>query len=613
VGRHLIKKSWSDPHWEKSNGGVVAFEKGTLYGLPVYGQRRVNYAPIDPKLSRELFIKEALVAGQMESNAPFWQHNSALIRQVEELEHKSRRPDVLISDDVLYDFYNKKLDDSVVSVAALDKWRRENEAANPKILYLSKEDLMRHDADGITIEYFPKTMEVGGVKLALTYHFEPGAPRDGVTLAVPVYLLNQIDEKKMEWLVPGMVKEKVAALLKTLPQKFRRHFVPLPEWGAKFAEKHEKPEGVLLDVIREEAAAEFRIDIKASDFKLEAVAPHLFLNYKVIDEHGRQLDMSRNLAQLRSEWGIKAREAFQEIASANVPTGDDAFERMEDWSCGELPDIMEIRRKGMSLIGHPAVVSHGDYCSVEVFDDPQEAERETRAGVRNLVKLILKEQVKYVRRILEDLQMAYVQASSIPPLTRAFKDYEELKEAVLDLALNQIMRERDLPNNKESFDALCQQAKNKLSLLAQEIARLINSVVAAAAQTHKKVKQAKVPDSVIADINGQVSRMFPANFLASVDYAYLKHYPRYLKAIEVRLEKYRSNPERDAANMAEIEKFTKLYIRAVADRKGVRDEQLDAFGNAIDELRVSLFAQELRTPFPVSVKRLQKMWQLMQR
>lgn len=608
VGSHLLKKSWSEPHWEKKAGNVVALEKGTLYGLPVYTLRKVNFAPHDAKLARELFIREALVQGDFESRAPFWQHNQALIREIQELEHKSRRPDVLVDEQMVYDFYDQRLSAEVCSVKTLDAWRGENEKKNPKILYLTRKDLMRHDASGITIEYFPKKIEMAGITMALNYNFEPGSPRDGVTLTVPLFALNQIDEVRLQWLVPGMVKEKVQALLKSLPQRYRRHFVPLPEWAKQFALKYETPSGDLYEKIIEEARSTFRLDMKRSDFKTELMAPHLFINYKVVDEHGRQLGMNRSLPQLKSELGAQARETFQNIAAKDAQVAQDLQDRIVDWSFGVLPDVMEIQRKGVSLIGHPAIVDQGEYCSIEVFDDPEQAARLSRLGIRKLVKIQLKEQIKYMDKGLKPLQTTQMQASAMEVLAPSFDSFEDLKQQIVEAAIEQIMDEEELPQNAEQFENLCRTAKSKLNLLGLEIGRMISSIVSEAAAVQKKLNGFKAYPAVQADIVQQLRDLFPKRFVQVVPFKYLRHYARYLKAIAVRLDKLRANEARDAEKMADIAAMTTPYKRELAKRKGVADPRLDEFGNLLQELRVSLFAQELRTPMPVSVKRLTKVW-----
>ncbi|MCF0254245.1 MAG: ATP-dependent RNA helicase HrpA, partial [Duodenibacillus sp.] len=237
AAQHLLKKSWAEPHWEKSRGEVVAFEKATLYGVPVYGQRRVSFARHDPALCRELFIREALVEGEFETRAPFFAHNRRLVREIQEIENKSRRLDVLVDESLIEAFYADKLPESVVDAVSFEAWRKEAEKDNPRLLYLSKDELMRHDASGVTTEFFPKSKAMAGVTMALTYHFEPGSPRDGLTMTVPIYALNQIDPLACEWLVPGMLKEKVQSLIKSLPQRMRRHCVPIPDYAARFFEK----------------------------------------------------------------------------------------------------------------------------------------------------------------------------------------------------------------------------------------------------------------------------------------------------------------------------------------------------------------------------------------
>ena len=334
VGAHLLKKSLSEPHWEKRPAQVSAFERATLYGLPVYHRRRVAFGKQDPARARELFIRGALVEGEFDTKLPFFAHNRKLLADIEQLEHKSRRQDVLVDDELIYAFYDQAIPAGIHSGAAFERWYRDEvkQAGQPddklRLLYLSRDDLMRHEAAGVTTELFPKRATMAGVEMALTYHFEPGAPRDGVTLAVPLYALNQVDARRCEWLVPGMLKEKVQLLLKSLPQKLRRHCVPLPEYAAGFVERTGRERfgaGGLVEALIADVRAQTQIAMKTSDFKLETLPAHLFMNFKVIDEHGRQLAMGRNLAQLRAELGAQAQQQFQKIAAAStIAAGGDA-------------------------------------------------------------------------------------------------------------------------------------------------------------------------------------------------------------------------------------------------------------------------------------------------
>ena len=490
VGAHLIKKSYSEPHWEKKASAVMAMEKGTVYGLTVYSQRKVTYTDKDPALCRELFIREALVNGEFETAAPFFRHNQQLVREIRNLEHKARRLDVLVDDELIVQFYDAILPEEVVSGVAFEQWRRKAEKDNPRLLYLSKDELMRHEASGITTEYFPKTMEMKGVQMPLTYHFEPGSPRDGVTLTVPLYALNLVDEVRTQWLVPGMLKEKVQLLIKSLPQRYRRHCVPLADYAKGFALRAasvagEKP---LLQVLCDDIEAQCSVRPKLEDFRLEQLPAHLTMNFKILDEYGRQIDMGRNLASLKSELGQQAQKSFQEVASQDAEISQECDRPITEWNFGELPEIMEIKRKGQSLIGHPALVDHDDCCSIEVFDDPHEAARQHKRGLLRLFKLQLREQLRYLEKNLKTLQSVQMQASMVEPLSKVFDSFETMREAVIDTALTQCAMIEPLPVNAEEFEVRRQDAKGKLNLIAQEISSLLAQIVALTAQVVKKQK-----------------------------------------------------------------------------------------------------------------------------
>lgn len=608
TGAHLLKKSWSEPHWEKTVGYVVAYEKATLYGVPVYSQRRVDFSKKDPNLAREIFIRQGLVEEQLEIKASFWVHNQRLIREIRDMEHKSRRPDVLVDEESIFEFYDKRIPADVVNVRTLQAWLKTQDD-QAKSLYLRKEDLMRHDASGITIEYFPKKLEIAGVPMALTYNFDPGSPRDGVTLTVPLFALNQVDEEPIDWLVPGMLKEKVHLLLKSLPQRFRRHFVPLPEWAKNFALTHERPSGSLVDKIIDTAREQFRIDIKKEDFKFEQLPPHLSMNYKVVDEHGRQLAMSRSLPQLRSELGVQAREKFKSIAEKDTHVAEELAEEITEWNFGELPDVMEIKRKGLSLIGHPALVDKGEYCSLEVFDDPDQALKVHKKGLTRLIRLELKEQLKYLDKNLKSLQGVQIQASSLPIIKGAFPSFEELKNEVVNAIIASIAYPDTIPNNEESFNLKVREVKEKLNLLAMELVRLLSQIISEVATAIQKLNALKGYEDVREDIEDQLEGLFAKSFV-TLQTDRLKNYPRYLKAIQMRLDRLRNDPRRDKERMEQIHQLEIPYKRELVLRRGVPDPKLSEFGYLLEELRVSLFAQELRTPVPVSVKRLIKMWEV---
>ena len=612
----LIKKSWTEPHWEKSRGEVAAFERGTLYGLTIYQQRRVSFAPHDPKLAREIFIRQALVEGDWDGRADFFAHNRRLVNDIRELEHKTRRPDVLVDDQLIFDFYDERIPAEAVGTASFMKWLRTAQAADPKCLFMTREELMRHDAAGVTNRYFPKTMEMAGVTMALNYHFEPGSPRDGLTLAVPLFALNQIDAVRAEWLVPGMVKEKAQTLIKSLPQKIRRNCVPVADYAKGFftRTKEGEPQGVpFAEALARDIRENTGVPCQVTDFKFEQLPPHLIMNFKVLDEHGRQLGMGRNLSQLRAELGEAAQETFREVAQEDAAVAKDLEEGITDWTFGELPELMEISRKGQTLIGHPALVDRGSDCAVDVFDDPNEARREHRRGLLRLFRLALREQVKFVERTLRDLGRVQMQAQMVPGLAKLFESGDALSNAVIDCALEATALADPWPNSEEAFRERREDVKGRLTLVSGEISRLLTAIVAESASIPAKLKRFQNEKALTADIEQQLRELFRQDFLTTVPLSQLSHYPRYLKAIQYRLDRYRDDPVRDESRRSDIERLTVPLMRARAARRGQTDSRLEEFGWMLQELRVSLFAQQLRTPMPVSVKRLERVWASIER
>ncbi|WP_404991250.1 ATP-dependent RNA helicase HrpA [Cupriavidus pauculus] len=611
VGKHLLKVSWSDPHWEKKAGQVLALERGTLYGLPIYQHRRVHFGPMNPSEAREIFIRSALVEGEFDTRLPFFAHNQRLVREIENLEHKARRQDVLVDDVLIFAFYDKAIPADIHNQVAFETWYQAESAKDRKLLYLNRDELMRHEAAGITTDLFPKVLPIAGIDMGLSYHFEPGSHRDGVTLTVPLYALNQVRAERADWLVPGMIKEKVHLLLKSLPQKLRRHCVPLPDYAAGFVERRPFGEGELLDVLIADIREQTGTMIKRADFKLETLPAHHFMNFKVTDEHGRQLDVGRNLAQLRAEFGGQAQQSFQNIAARDVPAAEAGqYENLTSWSFGELPELLEIRKGNQTLFGYPALVDHGDHCDVEVFDDPQEAIRVHHAGLRRLFALQLREQVKFIEKNIPNLQQMSMQYMTLGT-------QEELRSQIVSMALERACLQAPLPRNEAEFNARKEEGRARLSLLAQEIARLVGAILAEYASLPRKLLQAKPFGSAYQDLEGQLGRLMTKSFVIDTPYNQLVHFPRYLKGMAMRVDKLKGDPARDAQRIQEMSPLVQQWQRAEkqirAQGRGATDARLDEFRWMLEELRIALFAQELRTPQPMSVKRLQKVWEAMQR
>ncbi|MCS0611252.1 ATP-dependent RNA helicase HrpA [Massilia kyonggiensis] len=636
IGGHLLKKSWGEPRWEKRTAQVTASERATLYGIVVYSQRRINYAQHNPAEAREIFIRDALVAGDYETRSPFFAHNHKLIKEIENLEHKSRRLDVLVDDQLIHAFYDNEIPSDVVNGAGFEKWYKDASRDNPKLLYLNREELMRHEAAGVTTELFPKTMNVTGIEMGLSYHFEPGSPRDGVTLTVPLFALNQIPRERADWLVPGMLKEKVQLLLKSLPQKLRRHCVPLPEYAARFFERNEDPvrfgRGDLIDALIADIHAQTGVRVMTTDFKLETLPAHLFMNFKVVDEHGRQLDMGRNLATLQAELGGQARQSFQRMAETTpaasqaaakplaaqaapapvkgkpapaAPAAPTAHTNITGWTFGELPELLEITQGKITLIGFPALVDKGTHCDLEVFDDPNVAARTHRIGLRRLFALQFKDQLKFAEKNVPGLQQMGMQFMSVGTP-------EELREQIVNKAIEIACLQDPLPHDAASFNKRKDEGKGRIGLLINETARLAGQILAEFHGLPKRLQG--LPPAVAGDMQAQLQGLVHKRFIAETEYSQLAHFPRYLKAMNVRLEKLRGNPARDAQLMAEWQTAATQFQRTVKNQplKNL-DPRMIEFRWMLEELRVSLFAQELRTPMPVSSKRLQKVWESMLR
>ncbi|MEO7115975.1 MAG: ATP-dependent RNA helicase HrpA, partial [Caldimonas sp.] len=631
---HLIKTQLLEPHWEKKAAQVTALERATLYGLVIYANRRVDFATVDPAAAREIFIREALVNGDWDTKLPFAAANMKLIAQVEELEHKARRQDVLVDEELIFAFYDQQLPADVHGGASFERWYRDESKRQPKLLMLTRDELMRHEAAGITTAAFPKIVRLGGVDCAATYLHEPGHAHDGITVTLPIFALNPASEDRCEWLVPGMLKDKVIALVKTLPQRPRSRLVPLPEYAAEFIADVAFADGSLVDALAAHAARRTGLPLRRADFKHEQLAPHLLMNLRVVDEHGRQLGESRRLGELKASLGAQARSAFQalaalrlspakpepspvatsantqrlradggtEFAPVSAARTDRATERYTAWTFGDLPELMEVRQGGQALIGYPALIDKGTHVEIEVFDEPEVAAAKHRAGLRRLVALQIRDALKSVEKNLttevQRLAVAYM------PLGTA----DELRAQILEVALDRAFLVEPLPGDAATFARRVDEGRGRLTLIAQEVGRLAAVVLGELAATQRKLKEARAPKEVADDVAAQLDRLMPKRFVAETPWERLAHLPRYLKAIAMRLDKLRADPARDTSRLAELRPLEQRYLRKLAERRGGRDARLDEFRWWLEELRVGLFAQELKTPQPVSAKRLDKIW-----
>ncbi len=513
---------------------------------------------------------------------------------------------------------------------------------------------MRHEASGVTTEAFPSSLRVGSLELPLSYSFDPGGTRDGVTATVPLAALNQIPEARLQWLVPGMLGTKLAALLKSLPQKLRSRLVPLPETAREFAAtlsvSDRYAQGELLDALRVLVREQTGLIPRPEDFKLDALDPHVLFNLRIVDEQGRQLAMGRSIARLRSELADAARAAFQ--TAVRAPTGQGALQaalvqnlanvrvrvkpahaaalaqvpmgevqetaqarpsppntapseaRYTDWSFDTLPELLEIRRGGQTLIGFPALVDRGEHVQLDVFDTPEAAASMHRQGLRRLFALQLREPLRAAEKGLQGFQQAAM-------LYMALGTAEDLRRQILDAALDLAFLVEPLPADAQAFAKRLAEGRPRLQLLAQEMGRLAATILTEWNTANKKLAAFKGQVTLYADVTTQLQALVPKRFLLDTPSERRSHLARYLKAVQLRLDKFRADPARDAARQAELDpllaRLKREWQRAQQGGATI-DTQLVELRWMLEELRVALFAQELRTPAPVSVKRVERAW-----
>jgi len=636
IGAHLLKRSWTDPHWEKKAAQVVAYEKATIYGLVLYAQRRVHYAHREPLLAREILIREALINLDWDANLPFMQHNRRLMHEAQQLEQRMRRPDVIADLNLLQAWFDQRVPSDIGTGQQLERWWREASMQDPLCLCLPKEALLKKQIEGLEDERFPRIWRCRGLSLDLEYRFEPGASDDGVSLLIPLAALSQVDERQCEWLVPGLLAEKVLALLKSLPQRQRRNLVPLQAWVERFVGRLPQPDAYpsggrsLIETMIERAREDGAAILAPQDFRLEQIPKHLHMHFRLLDQHGSVLGVSRSLAELKSRFGPRAQTAlqaaFQELGLKDAPNktkctavspaetepygvqkGQDELrpydgeQRYKTWAIDVLPELMEISRDGQRLIGFPAWVDHSDAVGLQVFDDLDMALSAHEAGVMRLLALHFREPLRFFLKQLPEAQRLEV-------LYSRWGGVKELHQALCFALLKRASLGSECPRSAASFESLCQSARPRLALVGQELSRLLLSILTEHAQLLKRLPSIR-GTAAQSDIEQQLDFLLPKDFLINTPPAQFAHMPRYLQAIASRLERCRSDPQRDRELMQQIAGVEAPWRKALALRRGRKDELLDQYAWMLQELRVSLFAQSLKTAMPVSVKRLERWWQ----
>ncbi|MEJ2572602.1 MAG: ATP-dependent RNA helicase HrpA [Gammaproteobacteria bacterium] len=602
LATHLVKHHYFDPHWEKSRQAVMGYERVSLYGLPLIPRRKIHYGRIDPRLSRELFIRGALVAGEYDTRAPFFTHNRAAIRDVEELEHKARRRDILVDEQTLYEFYDARIPADLCDGRSFERWRKDVERDEPQRLLLTKEYLMQRRATEVSVEQFPDHLDLAGMQLPLSYHFEPGHPLDGVTVTVPLVLLNQLPPERLEWLVPGLLRDKIIALLKGLPKALRRNFVPAPNFADACLQAMTPDEGSLHEALARHLARMTGVTVPAEAWQEAALPPHLRMNVKVVATDGETVvAMGRDAARLRGEQGEQAAATF-----AQLPSSDFERDRVTAWDFGDLPEKVEFQRHGMRLSGYPALVEEDGGVALRLLDSPAKAETALRGGVRRLYMLQARERIKYLEKNLPGIQTMCLHYAGIG-------DCATLKADLLTAITHQaFLGDRPLPRSAAQFNANLAAGQARLIHIANELCAWVAETLALHHALAKRLKGALKPAWLksLNDIQDQLRHLVYTGFVTATPYGQLPHLPRYLKAVELRLAKLEQHAGRDAPLLAQLLPLWQAYWqRAEKQRKlGIADAALEEYHWLLEELRVSLFAQELKTAVPVSVQRLQRQW-----
>ncbi len=594
---HLIKRSYSEPHWSKKQGAVMASEKVMLYGIPIVPKRSVNYSTIDPTVSREIFIRSALVEGEWHTRHAFFKNNRNLLHEVEELEHKSRRRDILVDDDELFDFYDQRVGTEVVSTRHFDSWWKKAAKQNPHLLDFEKEMLFKGDASHVTELDYPNFWHHGNFKLKLSYQFEPGDDNDGVTVHIPLPILNQIDGTGFDWQIPGLRKELVVSLIKSLPKTLRRNFVPAPNYADAFLARTEALQAPLLDSLEKELRKIAGVEVLREEWNLEQVPEHLKVTFRAVDQHGRKLKEHKELHQLKESLKDKVQQTLSQVAD------DDIEQRgLHSWSFGELPKVYQQKRGGFDVKAYPAIVDSKESVAIKLFETEQEQQSAMKAGQRRLLLLNVPSPIKYLHTHLPNKSK----------LGLYFNPYGKVLELIDDCiacGVDKLIEQKGgLVWQADEFEALKEFIRAELGDTVVGIAQQVETILTTAFNINKKLK-GKVDFTMafaLSDIKAQLEGLIFKGFATECGWKRLPDILRYLKAIERRMEKLPIDPNRDRLHMLKIEAVYNDYKELLNKvPKGVAvPEQITEIRWMLEELRVSYFAQQLGTPYPVSDKRI---------
>ncbi|MFD7339390.1 ATP-dependent RNA helicase HrpA [Streptomyces violascens] len=607
LAQHLVKRTYSEPHWEKDQAAVMAYERVTLYGVPIVANRKVNYGRIDPEASRELFIRNALVEGDWRTHHKFFSDNRKLLTEVEELEHRARRRDILVDDETLYDFYDQRVPEHVVSGAHFDSWWKHKRRDEPELLDFEREMLINEKAGAVTKDDYPDSWRQGPLKFRVTYQFEPGADADGVTVHVPLQVLNQVTGEGFDWQIPGLREEVVTELIRSLPKPIRRHYVPAPNYASKFLERAVPLQEPLPVTLARELQRMVGVPVTADDFDLTQVPDHLKITFRIVDERRRNLAEDKDLEALKLKLRPKARQALSKAAAATAGPSGESIERsgLTDWTIGTLTKVFETRRAGQPVKAFPALVDAGDSVSVRLFDTEAEQQQAMWRGTRKLILLnIPVNPAKFASDKLTNQQKLALSRNPHGSIQALFDDCAMA-------AADKLIADHGGPAwDEESFRKLYDKVRADLVDATVRTVGQVQQILAAWQACERRLKATNSLTLVnnVTDVRNQLAALVPPGFVTKTGLKRLPDLMRYLVAVDRRLQQMPTAVQRDTTRMEKVHEMQDEYawlLEQLPQGRPVPQQVLDIRW-MIEELRVSYFAHALGTAFPVSDKRIVK-------
>ncbi|MEU6545764.1 ATP-dependent RNA helicase HrpA [Streptomyces sp. NPDC046859] len=605
---HLLKRTYSEPHWEKDQAAVMAYEKVTLYGVPIVAQRKVNYGRIDPEVSRELFIRNALVEGDWRTHHKFFADNRRLLSEVEELEHRARRRDIVVDDETLFDFYDEKVPEHVVSGAHFDAWWKRKRQEQPDFLDFEREMLIRESAEAVTKADYPDSWRQGQLKFRVTYQFEPGADADGVTVHIPLQVLNQVTAEGFDWQIPGLREELVTELIRSLPKPIRRNYVPAPNFAKRFLDTAVPGQEPLTVTMARELKRMVGVPFTADDFDWAKVPEHLRVTFRIVDERRRKLAEDKDLEALKLRLKPKARKALSQAAAATASRqGGESLERsgLTDWTIGTLTRVFETRRAGQPVKAYPALVDDGDTVSVRLFDTEAEQQQAMWRGTRRLIlRNIPVNPAKFASEKLTNAQKLALSANPHGSIQALFDDCAMA-------AADKLIGDFGGPAwDEESYRKLYDKVRAEIVDTTVRAVGQVQQVLAAWQAAERRLKGVRSPALLpnLADARAQLDALVKPGFVTEAGLRRLPDLMRYLIAVDRRLQQMPTNVQRDTTRMEKVHEMRDEYawlLEQMPQGRPVPQAVLDVRW-MLEELRVSYFAHALGTAYPISDKRIVK-------